>query len=158
LWQEDCLLHVQGDFLRFLIDFNGFDRADFDVFHFPPIDPASGNPVIMDGEVFTAFHDRPEVRALAAFLTTGESVRPLIEGGFGVIAPHKDASIDWYPSDLDRKIAEVFHSGDVYWLGASDLMPLGVRISFRAGMVDLIAGSSETIPEILSDIDASWPD
>jgi alpha-glucoside transport system substrate-binding protein len=109
----------------------------------------------MAGNVYTAFHDRAEVQALATFLTTGESVRPLIEAGY--LAPHKDASMDWYPSDPDRNIAEIFHSGDVYRQDASDLMPPEVGAgSFWAGMVDLISGF-KFIPQVLADIDASWP-
>ena len=155
LGDGNCLLHVQGDFFRLFIDDFGFNQDDFDVFHFPPIDQVSENPIHMGGLVFTAFHDRPEVQALAAFLTTGESVRPLIEAGY--IAPHKDASMDWYPSTLDRNIAEIFHSGDVYRQDASDLMPPEVGAgSFWTGMRDLIDGVS-TIPEVLMDIDASWP-
>ena len=155
LGEGDCLLHVQGDFFKFFIDEFGLNRDAFDVFHLPPIDPASENPIHMAGLVFTAFHDRPDAQALTAFLTTGESVRPLIEAGY--IAPHKDASMDWYPSVLDRKIAEIFHNGDVYRQDASDLMPPEVGTGFFwTGMVDLIAGL-KTIPEILSDIDASWP-
>ena len=49
------------------------------------------------------------------------------------------------------------YEADLFHFDRSDLMPPAVgTVTFLGGIVELVAGT-KTIPEILDDIDASWP-
>jgi hypothetical protein len=56
----------------------------------------------------------------------------------------------------DALVAEL-DATDQFRFDASDTMPHAVGAgSFWSGIVDLVSGA-KTIPQVLSDIDASWP-
>jgi alpha-glucoside transport system substrate-binding protein len=89
------------------------------------------------------------------FLTTGESTRAEVEAGI-FVAPHTDASLDWYPSDALRGFAEILQNADTFRFDASDLMPGAVGAgSFWTGIVDWVSGTD--LDEVLTGIDESWP-
>lgn len=126
-----------------------------DYFYLPPIDAAYGKPVLGSGSLLSMGKDTPAVRAVMEFLTTGESARAEVEAGI-LIAPHLDASLDWYPNDLTRGFAEILANADTFRFDGSDLMPGAVGAgSFWTGIVDYVSGSS--LDSVLQSIDASWP-
>lgn len=126
-----------------------------DYFYLPPIDEAYGSPVLGSGSLLALGNDTPAARAVMEFLTTGESARAEVEAGI-LIAPHLDASLDWYPNELTRGFAEILTSADTFRFDGSDLMPGAVGAgSFWTGIVDWIGGADLT--SVLQSIDASWP-
>jgi alpha-glucoside transport system substrate-binding protein len=102
------------------------------------------------------FNDRPEVRAVEEFFTTGESVKGWLAAG-GALSPHLDAQLDWYGNDVERGIAEIVSQSTAFRFDGSDLMPGEVGAgSFWKGMTDWISGSID-LDTALKEIDASWP-
>jgi len=151
-----CWLHMQASWI---IDFFGEGLepgVDYDFFYLPPIDEAYGKPVLVAGDMMVMFNDRPEVRALMEYFSTGASVEPWIRAG-GAISPHNDSQLDWYTNDIDRGVAEILQGADSVRFDASDLMPGEVGAgSFWRGMTDYVSGSVD-LDTALEEIDAGWP-
>ncbi len=151
-------MHRQAQFIIAFLP-EGVDveiGEDLDFFYFPMIDEQYGEPVLTAGDVFGMMEDRPEVRAVMRYLTQGESTRAWLEYG-GFVSPHEDTPLDWYPTDLDRGIAEIMLNADTVRFDASDMMPGAVGTgSFWTGMVDYIQG--DDLDTVLQRIDDSWPD
>lgn len=150
-----CFLHRQATFIPLFFPEGVEYGVDWDYFYLPPVDPQEGKPVLIAGDVFGVFHDRPEVRQLAEFVSTGESVRYYMERGEAV-APHNDANPDWYQDDAWRGYAQILGEADVVRFDASDMMPgeVGAR-AFWDGIVDYVTGTD--LNTVLATIDAAWP-
>lgn len=129
--------------------------GDINYFYFPPIDEEYGKPVLVAGDVFAVFNDRPEVRAVAEFMTTGASLEAWIKAG-GTLGPHSDIPLDWYPP-VDRGVAEILMNADSVRFDGGDLMPGEVGAgTFWQGVVDYLSG--EDLDTVLANIDTGWPE
>ena len=151
-----CWMHRQGNFITSFFPASAKAGEDYDFFYFPPVDPAEGKPFLVAGDIMAAFSDRPEVLAVMEYFSTGASVRGWMAAG-GALSPHKDASLDWYGNDIDRRIAQMVNDATVLRFDGSDQMPAAVGTgSFWKAMTDYVSG---TIDEetALKEIDASWP-
>ncbi len=151
-----CFLHRQGSFI--LSDFPEEAQfgLDYDFFYLPPINKEFGNPVLGGGDILAMFNDRPEVREVMKFYTTGESVRYQVESG-KYIAPHRDVPFEWYSSPANLKIAQILLEADTYRFDASDLMPGAVGTgTFWRGITAWVEG--EDLESVLRGIDESWPE
>lgn len=150
----DCWLHRQANFIPYFFP-DGVEIGDeVDYFYLPPIDTQYGDPALIAGDVAGAFNDRPEVHHYVQYLTTGESVRYWVERG-EAISPHKDASLDWYPTQ-DRGYAEIVMNADTIRFDGSDLMPDEVGSdAFWDGIVDYVNGVD--LNTVLANIDSAWP-
>lgn len=149
-----CYMMRQASFIA---GFFGDAEVGTDVgyFYLPPIDPAYGSPVLGSGSLLSMGNDTPAVRKVMEFLTTGASARAEVEAGI-LIAPHLDASLDWYPNDLTRGFAEILANADTFRFDGSDLMPGAVGAgTFWTGVVDYVGGAD--LATVLGSIDASWP-
>lgn len=132
------------------------DGRDYDFFPLPPIDPEYGNAVLGSGDIQAMFNDRPEVREVMRYLTTGESAKYLVQAG-GYISPHRDTPFDWYSSPADLRFAQMVLEADTYRYDGSDLMPPEVGVdAFWKGIVDWVEG--DDLETVLQDIDSRWPD
>ena len=150
-----CFLHRQASFIPNFFPDGSEVGVDVDYFYLPPIDPEFGNPVLGSGNLISMGRDTPAVREVVKFLITGESVRAEVEAG-NVVAPHMDASLDWYPNDITRCYAEILQGADTFRFDGSDLMPGEVGAgSFWTGVVDYVSG--EDLDTVLQTIDESWP-
>lgn len=150
-----CWLHRQASFIPAFFPDTAVIGENVDFFYFPGIDPAYGEPVLTAGDIAVMYNDRPEVRAVMAYLATGESMQGWVEAG-GFISPHQDSSLDWYPSDVDRRFAEILLAAEVTRFDGSDLMPAAVGAgSFWTEITDWVTGKS--LDEALPAIDATWP-
>lgn len=150
-----CFLHRQASFIPNFFPDGSEVGVDVDYFYLPPIDPEFGNPVLGSGNLISMGRDTPAVREVVRFLITGESVRAEVEAG-NVVAPHTDASLDWYPNDITRGYAEILQNADTFRFDGSDLMPGEVGAgSFWTGVVDYVSG--EDLETVLQTIDESWP-
>ncbi|HEY9088195.1 MAG TPA: hypothetical protein VIO36_08510, partial [Anaerolineaceae bacterium] len=98
----------------------------------------------------------PEVRAVFQYFSTGESLKGWMAAG-GALAPYKDASLDWYGSDIERKLASMVAEATTLRFDASDLMPGAVGSgAFWKKMTDYVSGNIEE-EQALQEIDAAWP-
>jgi len=148
-------MHRQANFIPAFFPEGVTVGEDVDFFYLPPIDPEQGSPVLTAGDALGAMVDRPEVQAAMRYLTTGESTRAWLEAG-GFVSPHLDASLDWYPTDTDRRYAEILLDADTVRFDASDMMPGAVGTgSFWTGMVNYVSG--DELGGVLRNIDNSWP-
>lgn len=154
-----CYLHRQASFIPAFFPEDVTLGEDVDFFYLPPMNPDEfPRPVLGTGDLFAAFNDRPEVREAMEYLTTGESTRAWLQSG-DFVSPHNDTPLDWYPTDIDRRYAEILSEATVVRFDGSDLMPDEVgRGSFWIGMVDYVSARGENLDEVMKYIDASWPD
>ncbi|MBN2443485.1 MAG: carbohydrate ABC transporter substrate-binding protein [Spirochaetales bacterium] len=149
-------LHKQGNFITSFFPENLKAGVDYDFFYLPGIDPKYGKPVLVAGDIYAMFNDRPEVRMVMEFFATGASVETWIKAG-GAISPHKDAQLSWYTNAVDRKVAEVIQNATSVRFDGSDLMPGEVGAgSFWKEMTAYVSGT-KSLDEALKAIDASWP-
>ena len=151
-----CWLHRQGNFITSFFPEGLKPGVDYDFFYLPPIDPQYGKPVLGAGDIYAMFNDRPEVRAVIQYFSTGDSVKGWVQAG-GAISPHKDSSLDWYGDPVTKKVAEIIQGATTFRFDGSDLMPGAVGAgSFWKSMTDYVSGSIDETTA-LKQIDASWP-
>lgn len=151
-----CWLHRQGNFITSFFPEGNEAGVDYDFFYLPPIDEAYGKPVLGAGDIYAMFNDRPEVRAVMQYFSTGESLKGWVEAG-GAISPHNDSNLDWYADSVTRGVAEIILNADSFRFDASDLMPGAVGAgTFWKFMTDYVSGSTD-LDTALAEIDASWP-
>ncbi len=149
-------LHKQGNFITTFFPDNLVAGEDYDFFYLPGIDPSLGRPVLVAGDIYAMFNDRPEVRKVMQYFATGASVEGWVRAG-GAISPHKDSDLSWYSNLVDKKVAEVIQNATSVRFDGSDLMPGAVGAgSFWKEMTDYVSGS-KTLDEALIAIDSSWP-
>ncbi len=151
-----CWLHKQGNFITSFFPEGLKAGEDYSFFYLPGIDPAYGNPVLVAGDIYAMFNDRPEVKAVMEYFSKGESVKGWVEAG-GAISPHLDSSLDWYTNEIDRGVAEIILNASSLRFDGSDLMPGAVGAgSFWKSMTSYVSGSID-LDTALKEIDASWP-
>jgi alpha-glucoside transport system substrate-binding protein len=153
-----CWLHRQGNFITtfFPEEIQAQAGTAFDFFYLPPIDEAYGKPVLGAGDIYAMFNDRPEVRAVIQYFSTGESVKGWVEAG-GAISPHKDSKLEWYADPVTAKVADMLINATAFRFDGSDLMPGAVGAgSFWKAMTDYVSGSID-LDTALKQIDESWP-
>jgi alpha-glucoside transport system substrate-binding protein len=151
-----CWLHRQGNFITTFFPEGKVAGKDYSFFYLPPIDPAYGKPVLVAGDIYAMFNDRPEVRAVLEYFSTGDSVADWVKAG-GAISPHLDSSLDWYTNEVDRGVAEIILNATSVRFDGSDMMPGAVGAgSFWKSMTSYVSGSID-LDTALKDIDASWP-
>jgi alpha-glucoside transport system substrate-binding protein len=152
-----CWFNRQGNFVTSFFPEEAVAGVDYDFFYLPTIEDFNGEqPVLGAGDVYAAFNDRPEVRAVIQYFSTGESLRVWVEQG-GAIIPHKDADMDWYVDPVTRGVAETIANATTFRFDGSDMMPGEVGAgTFWKYMTDYVSGTI-TRQEALEQIDASWP-
>ncbi len=149
-------LHKQGNFITSFFPENAKAGVDYDFFYFPPYDDAHGRPVLVAGDIYAMFNDRPEVRMVMQYLATGASIETWVKAG-GAISPHKDSQLSWYTNEVDKKVAEIIQNATAVRFDGSDLMPGAVGAgSFWKEMTAYVSGT-KSLDEALKAIDASWP-
>ncbi len=150
-------MHKQGNFITTFFPDNTVAGEDYDFFYLPSVDPSLGRPVLVAGDIYAMFDDRPEVRMVMQYFATGASVEGWVKAG-GAISPHKDSKLDWYTNVVDRKVAEVIQNATSVRFDGSDLMPGQVGAgSFWKEMTAYVS-ESKSLDEALKAIDASWPE
>ena len=115
-------LHKQGNFVTSFFPENLKANVDYDFFYLPGIDPKYGKPVLVAGDIYAVFNDRPEVRMVMQYFATGASVEKWVRSG-GAISPHLDSKLEWYSNPVDRKVAETIQNATSVRFDGSDLMP-----------------------------------
>ena len=151
-----CWLHKQGNFITSFVPEDAKAGVDYDFFYLPPIDSQYGKPVLVAGDIWAAFNDRPEIRAVMEYFTQGAHLKSWIQSG-GAISPHLDSSLDWYANDVDRGVAKIILEASSVRFDGSDLMPGQVGAgSFWKEMTSYISGQTD-LEAAMQNIDATWP-
>ena len=151
-----CYLHRQANFITTFFPEDVVLGEDVAMFPLPPIDEAYGLPVLVSGDVFGAFNDTPEVKALMNYLATPQP-HEIWAGLGGFISSHSQVSLDAYPDEISRQQAEILANAETVRFDGSDMMPGAVGTgSFWSGITDYVGGTPLDV--VLSDIDASWPE
>jgi alpha-glucoside transport system substrate-binding protein len=151
-----CWLHKQGNFITAFFPEGATYGEDYGVFYLPGVDDAYGKPFLVAGDVMAATQDRPEVRAVMQYFSTGEGIRGWLAAG-GALGMQKDIDPAWYGSDLERDLAALVADATSVRFDGSDLMPGAVGSgSFWKGMTDYFSGAAD-LDTVLAEIDASWP-
>ena len=161
-----CWMHKQSDWL--LPDFAPDMKAtgetqyvlgeDIGLFYFPVIDEAQGRPVLFGGDGLMVTADRPEVRAVAQFLATPESIESWIKAG-SAISPNNTTPVEWSAGNYKLETAATLISEAPFLVfDSGDVMPTVVGSgSFWTESVNWISANGENTDEVLAAIDATWP-
>ncbi len=149
-------LHKQGNFVTSFFPENLKANADYDFFYLPGIDPQYGKPVLVAGDIYAMFNDRPEVRMVMQYFATGASVEKWVRSG-GAISPHLDSKLEWYSNPVDRKVAETIQNATSVRFDGSDLMPGAVGAGAFWKEITAYVSGSKTLDEALKAIDSAWP-
>ncbi|MCP3975553.1 MAG: carbohydrate ABC transporter substrate-binding protein, partial [bacterium] len=131
---------------------------DAKFFYLPPIEAASGRPVLGGGDMFVMFNDRPEVRAVMEYLATSDAASAWVaEGTF--ISPNGSVPNDWYTTYAGQEIATILAAATTLQFDASDLMVKEVGGgTFWSGMIDWVAANGTNTEAVFQEIEDSWPD
>lgn len=151
-----CWFNRQGNFVTTFFPEEAVPGVDYSFFYLPGIKEEHGSPVLGAGDIYAVFNDRPEVRAVIQYFSTGESLKVWVEQG-GAILTHNDADLEWYVDPVTRGVAETIRNATTFRFDGSDMMPGAVGAgTFWKYMTDYVSGSI-TRQEALQQIDASWP-
>lgn len=123
----------EGDFVAGVI--TGETEAelgvDADFFPFPTI--ADSPSVVGGGDMAVMMNDTPAARALLEFLATPEAQEIWVkEGGF--LSPLRTVSLDVYPDEITRRVAEGLQGAEQVRFDMSDLVPPELGSTTGAGM------------------------
>lgn len=153
-----CAMHRQASFYADLWPKSATIAPDGDIFAFvlPPIDPAKGRQILVAGEFVGAFADRPEVQAVAAYLSTPEWANERAKFG-GAVSANKGFDPANTRTSVDKLSAGVLTDGSVtIRFDGSDMMPATVGAgTFWTGMTQWIKGADTGTT--LRRIEDSWP-
>lgn len=149
----EAYLHHQGNFI---IDFfpepeTKVYGVDYDLFSFPDINPDYGKSMMGGGSLMVMFNDTPQIQELMKYLASAE-YQESWAGASGRIVPNRKASLDVYPDEVTRKMAEMIVGAEVFRYDGSDQMPAALDMAFRAATLDFVAG--EDLDTILEDLEA----
>jgi alpha-glucoside transport system substrate-binding protein len=156
--EHKCAMHRQGSFYETWWPATATIGEDGDVyaFYLPPVDPAKGRPVLGGGTFTAVFADRPEVIAVAAYLSTPDFANSRARTGD---APSANRGLD--PANLHSPVSRLSaqlltdpHA--TLRFDGSDVMPASVGAgTFWAEMTDWINGKDSS--KALTEIESSWP-
>jgi alpha-glucoside transport system substrate-binding protein len=130
---------------------------DVGLFYFPPIDPAMGTPALGAGDGIMVTQDRPEVRALAQWLSTPAGIQGWVEKG-SALSANQTTPADWYADSYKLSVAnDILANADSFGFDASDLMP-GTGSFWWTGVSDWVASGGADTEAVLAGIDTAWDD
>ncbi|MFN8621538.1 MAG: ABC transporter substrate-binding protein [Chloroflexota bacterium] len=131
---------------------------DIGLFYFPAIDPAQGTPALGAGDALLMMADRPEVRALAEYLSTPAGIEAWIKAG-SAISANQTTPADWYAGSYKLAVAsDIVAKATSFGFDASDLMPPQVGAGAEwTELTNWISSGGADTEKVLQNIDAAWP-
>lgn len=158
--QPNCWMHFQGSFVTDFFPTDIQDNLDerVGVFQLPPMRDDLPVTLEVGGDQYVVFRgkDRPEVRRFIEFLATPESVEPWATQG-GSLFPHQDQNLDWYPTELERTMAEAILEATEARFDGSDNMNSEVNLAFWSAVTDWVSGN-RTLDTVLANVDETLPE
>ncbi len=158
LLDGECFMHRQANFYGNQWPEGTTKGPDGQVntFYLPVVNEGDPRVMLGGGELITAFADRPEVAAVAAFLTSADYANERLKLG-NWLTPNKNADITLVTDPLEATFAELLASSEVFRFDGSDLMPGPVGAgAFWSEMVEWVVDSQDTATT-LENIEAAWP-
>jgi alpha-glucoside transport system substrate-binding protein len=158
LLDGECFMHRQANFYGNQWPEGTTKGPDGQVnaFYLPVVNEGDPKVMLGGGELITAFAERPEVAAVAAFLTSADYANERLKLG-NWLTPNKSADISLVTDPLEATFAELLASSEVFRFDGSDLMPGPVGAgSFWSEMVEWVVDNQDTVTT-LDNIEASWP-
>jgi len=140
-----ALMHRQATFIQGFIRKQNPDLLagkDYDIFPFPPIDPAVAErvPILVGGDVVNCFTRRPEVIELAKFLISKEAQKIWVKN-LGELSSNKNTNPALFTNPITRKAWFILSNATVSRYDASDMMPGAVGTgTFWSGILDFVSG------------------
>lgn len=154
-----CFLHHQATFISAFFPEGTEAGVDYDWFPFPAIETSD---TLFAGELAVAFDNRPEiVDFLERF--SAEDVQCAMGGdpGLGRLSPNVNVGSDCYANPILAEASGLLADALANGTGgfdAGDQMPPEVGSgSFWTGMVEYMQEGPDSLPTVLEEIDASWP-
>lgn len=158
LLDGECFMHRQANFYgnQWPEETTKGPDGQVNTFFLPMVNADDPKAMLGGGELITAFADRPEVKAVAEFLTSADYANERLKLG-NWLTPNKQADISLVTDPLEAQFAQLLAESDVFRFDGSDLMPGPVGAgSFWSEMVEWVVGSQDTATT-LDNIEASWP-
>jgi alpha-glucoside transport system substrate-binding protein len=157
--EPDCWLHRQASFITGFfpddVQENLEEEAGF--FYLPPIDEDQGSPILIAGDLASAFNDDESTAALMQYLATPEAGNEWAQQG-GFLSAFADFDTSLYPDEITRQQGEIVANADVARFDGSDLMPGQVGAgSFWTEMTSWVNGGVE-LEDALMAIDEDFPE
>lgn len=127
---------------------------DFDFFPFPSINPDFDGAVTGDGNIAIMFNNDETTCSFMEYVATAAAQEIWVAAG-GFLSVNKDVSLDTYPNDLDRRIAEVLGSSDaVFRFDLDDAMGSAPQQAVFAGVQEYLQGGD--VDSILAEVEAAY--
>lgn len=158
LLDGECFMHRQANFYGNQWPEGTTKGPDGQVntFFLPMATADAPKAMLGGGELIAAFADRPEVKAVAEFLTSADYANERLKLG-NWLTPNKQADISLVTDPLEAQFAQLLAESDVFRFDGSDLMPGPVGAgSFWSEMVEWVVGAQDTATT-LDNIEATWP-
>jgi len=158
LLDNTCFLHRQANFIgnQFPEGTTKGPDGQVNAFFLPMVNEDDPKAMLGGGELIAAFTDRPEVAAVAAYLTSADYANERLKLG-NWLTPNKAADISLITDPLELQFATLLAESDVFRFDGSDLMPGPVGAgSFWSEMVEWVVDAQDTATT-LDNIEASWP-
>jgi alpha-glucoside transport system substrate-binding protein len=158
--EPGCWMYKQGSFITGFFPENIVANLDEEVgvFGFPPAETGGENPVLGGGDMAVLMSDSEQASTVMEILSRSEigDEAPGIEGST-FVSPHKDFSLDNYPTELQKQTADIAYQSTAFLFDGSDQMPGEVGAgSFWRESTEWIAGN-QSLDEMLQNIEDSWP-
>lgn len=158
LFNDNCMLHRQASFIEGFFPEGTTVGEDVDFFYLPEIEESGeGAPVLIAGDIATAYTDNPSTAAFFEYFSTAESGEPWgAEGGW--LSPFTEFDSSAYGEPSLEEQGQIVADADFARFDASDMMPGAVGAgTFWTEMVNYISRDGEDLDSALTAIDSSWP-
>ena len=152
-----CYMHRQANFYgnQFPEGTTKGPDGQVNAFYFPAVKADDPKPMLGGGEFITAFNDKPEVLAVAKFLTSAAYANERLKGG-NWMTPNKKADSSLVTDPLEKTFQDLLVGSDIFRFDGSDSMPSAVGAgTFWTEMVSWVTGKSTA--EAAQAIEDSWP-
>ncbi|MFP4631031.1 MAG: ABC transporter substrate-binding protein [Candidatus Acetothermia bacterium] len=155
-----ALMHRQATFIQdFLEDAHPDAEVgeDYDTFIFPSFGKESP-PILVGGDIFIAFRDKPEVRELIKYFASADIQQTWVEENPGRLAVNVDVPLSAYPNDTLRNAAQALKEAETARFDGSDSMPAAVGSGeFFTAMNNFVQGKT-SLNEVLESLETSADD
>ena len=157
LLKNECFMHRQASFYgnQFPEGTTKGPDGAINAFYFPTANADDPKVMLGGGELIAAFNDKPEVAAVAKYLTGVDYANQRLAIG-NWLTPNLKADFGLLTDPLEAQFATILKSTEVFRFDASDLMPSAVGAgTFWTEMVKWVTGQSTE--DTAKNIDDSWP-
>jgi alpha-glucoside transport system substrate-binding protein len=127
--------------------------VDFDFFSFPTINDEFAGGVTGDGNMAIMFNADETTCSFMEHVASAAAQEVWIEAG-GFLSVNSEVSLDAYPNDLDRRVAEELGSSDaIFRFDLDDAQGSAAQAAVFAGVQEYLQGGN--LDDILAEIEAA---